>query len=252
VKRFAFGVLMVVLSGLALVVTAEFVLRATGSGLRGGRQRELHQLRLDRPWIYGLRPGARLTLPRTGDVVYEINRDGFRDRLYPREVPDGRLRILALGASITFGFGVSADATYPKRLEEILADRDGEPFEVMNLGVNGYNAYNQAALLADRGLRYRPDLVLTEFCVAGLHDPALHFDVQTRFHFGMIPEEALPNPEMRREPPAFEPLLRICHRLRVCALLADAFLALSDEEPDLRAMVYALRPRELPPGPERR
>lgn len=39
---------------------------------------------------------------------------------------------------------------------------------MLNLAVNGYNPYNEAALLADRGTAYQPDLVLVEFGVAAI------------------------------------------------------------------------------------
>jgi lysophospholipase L1-like esterase len=251
VKSFAFGLLVAVLGGLALLVTAEFALRATGFGLGGGEQRALHELRLDRPWFFGLRPGARVTLSLTGDVVYEINADGFRDRRYPRTASARDLRMLLLGASITFGWGVDSNETYAKRLEALLAERAGQRVEVLNFGVNGYNPYNQAALLADRGLGYEPDLVLAEFCVAGIQDPKFHFDAQTRMHLGMIPEEAFPEPSMRRPPPRWARLVHACRTLRVCALLDDAFLALSKEEPKLREILPTLVGGELPPGPTR-
>jgi lysophospholipase L1-like esterase len=252
IQRVAFGLLITVLGGLAVAVTLEFVLRTTRIGSPGGSQRELHELRLDRPWIYGLRPGARVTLPATGDVVYEINGDGFRDRSHPQEAPEGRFRILVLGASVTFGFGVDAESTFPRSLERALAARHGDRVEVMNLGVNGYNAFNQSELLADVGLRYQPDLVLVEFCGAGLLDPAVHFDAQTRLHFGLIPKAAFPNPNMYREPEALDGFWVACRKLRLCALLDDAFRPTSDQPRKPGEIIVALRPPGgLPPGPER-
>lgn len=250
-RRPAFLALFAALGALALLSTAELLLRATPLGPGGEGQRSLHRLRLDRPWLFGLRPGLRTTVRATGDVAYEINADGFRDRPFPREVPARHFRVLALGASITFGWGVSASEIYPERLEQLLAGRAETTVDVLNLGVNGYNAYNQAALLADVGVAYEPDLVLVEFCVAGLQDPALHFDVQTRLHRGMIPEQALPDPSMRREPTRFAGFVRLCRRLRTCAVLDDAFLGLTEEETDPAELIVALRPRELPPGPTR-
>ena len=122
VKQLAFGLLIAVLGGLAVLVTLEFIFRTTGVGLPRGTLRALHQLHLDRPWLFGLRPGARVKLPATGDVLYEINADGFRDRPRSRDVPDGHFRILVLGSSVTFGFGVEGDETYPRALESALAE----------------------------------------------------------------------------------------------------------------------------------
>ena len=220
-KSLAFGALLAGLGAAALLLTAELVLRATNLGSRG-TQAELHELRLDRPWLFGLRPGFRGTLEMTGDTVYEINADGFRGRAYTPTPAPGTFRILALGASTTFGFGVNEGETWPARLERILDGEGGFRVEVLNLAVNGYNPYNEAALLADRGLAYQPDLVLVEFGVAAIMDPSLLFDAQTRMHPALIPDAALPDPKMRRPAPVYAALLRPCQALRTCAWLVDA------------------------------
>ena len=88
-----------------------------------GDLRGLHVARPDRPWLYGLRPGADLRLREPREVRYRINADGFRDRIRSRPKPDGVFRILALGDSVTFGYGVEEDETYPMRLEASFAAR---------------------------------------------------------------------------------------------------------------------------------
>lgn len=221
------------LGALAVLVTLEVVLRAMSVEHEGAGQRALHQLRLDRTWIYGLRPGAEVVLPVTGDVVYRINADGFRDRRYPLAADRPRLRIVVLGASITFGFGVDVDQTYVERLEVLLAARGRDCIDVLNFGVSRYNPYNQEAQLADLGLAYGPDLVLVEFGVAGLQDPAIHFDARTRLHLGMIPEGAYPNPSMHRRPSRLAGVLRLCRSLRTCSILDDALLGA--KRPDRQA-----------------
>lgn len=247
-KSLAFGALVAALGCVALLLTAELLLRATSLGSRG-TQAELHELRLDKPWLFGLRPGFRGSLEDTADVLYEINADGFRDREYAPTPPPGTFRILVLGASTTFGWGVNESDTYPSRLERLLDARDGRRVEVLNFGVNGYNPYNEAALLADRGLAYHPDLVLVEFGVASIMDPSLLFDAQTRLHPALIPEAALPDPAMRRPAPAYAALLRPCQALRTCTLLVDA-LGLGGPE-DTREALAMLYPRE-PTETERR
>src|SRR5204862_22861 len=59
--------------------------------------RALHELRPDRPWLYGMRPNAAV---RVGGVTYATNADGFRDRTYPRAKPPGTFRVVVLGDSI--------------------------------------------------------------------------------------------------------------------------------------------------------
>ncbi len=208
------------------------------TGLRG-----LHQMRPDRTWLFGLRPGATGTIDATGDTLYQINADGFRDRIYARPKPPGVFRILVLGDSLTFGYGVAQQQTYPKRMEMLLEARLGQNVEVLNLGVGGYNPYNEAALLADVGIGYEPDLVLVQFCSNDLNDPTLHFDAQTLMHLGAIPDAAFPDPSARRAPasPGLAGSLGACRGLALCALLDDAWLAWRATEPDAASEKAALR-----------
>ena len=228
---------------LAIVLGAsELALRTfsqpTSKGLRG-----LHEARPDRPWLFGLRPGAIGTVDATGDTLYQINADGFRDQTYTRPKSSGVFRILVLGDSLTFGYGVAQEQTYPKRMEMLMKARLGEHVEVLNLGVGGYNPYNQAALLADVGLSYEPDLVLAQFCTNDLNDPTLHFDAQTLLHLGAIPDDAFPDPSARRQPatPELASGLGACRGLRLCALADDAWLAWRATEPDAASRTAALR-----------
>jgi lysophospholipase L1-like esterase len=230
----------------ATLLAAEAVLRLlpphSDPGLRA-----LHELRPERPWIYGLRPGAEaiFSTPGAGPVSYRINPDGFRDRRHARAKPAGVYRILVLGDSLAFGYGVAQEAAFPERMERAL----GPGVEVLNLGVGGYNPYTEAALLADVGLSYEPDLVLVQFCSNDLNDPTLHFDAQTRLHFAAIPDAAFPDPSARgRSSPALLPWLGWCRGLRLCARLDAALLALRTP-PDERTQLLALVSHaELPDG----
>lgn len=251
-KSFLSGLLIAILALLTVLVTAELVLRVTGWGLSAKSLHMLHELRLDRPWLFGLRPGIKVTVPATGDVVYEINEEGFRDRLYTRTPRPGTFRIIVLGNSVAFGYGVDVSDTFPKRLEEILNERHPEThFEVLNFSVNGYNAYNQEAQLQDVGLAYEPDLVLVQFSVGVIHNPTLHFDHQTQMHLGMIPAEAFPNPSQRIPPPEFPALVRACSKLRTCSWFDERFLAPMRRKAHPLPGLISVGPRELPPGPER-
>ena len=86
----------------------------------------------------------------TGSIRYRINSDGFRDRRYARPKPTSVFRVLVLGDSITFGYGVEQAESYPKLLESELAEvARSVPVEVLNLGVGGYNPYNELERLND-------------------------------------------------------------------------------------------------------
>jgi hypothetical protein len=227
---------------LALVCVAfclavgELVLRSAGASSRATDRRGLHEPRPDRDWLYGMRPNAEGRLEVSGDITYRINADGFRDlpRAHPK--PDGVFRIVVLGDSVAFGYGVEMRDTFSTQMESRLgtiARDDAAPeIEVLNLGVSGYNPYTEAALMRDLGERFEPDLVIVQFCINDLNDPTLHFDVQTRLHLGAIPDAAYPDPSLRRVAPAPPgPLLRACRHSKVCSLIDRLLLAGAAVEP---------------------
>jgi len=95
-----------------------------------------------------------------------INGKGFRGTDYEIEKPSGTLRVLALGASSTFGFGNRDDETYPFILQELLTERlnrapcrGNTHAEVINLGIPHLNSMQIAELFAAEGLAYLPDAV---------------------------------------------------------------------------------------------
>jgi len=93
-----------------------------------------------------------------------VNSAGFRDREYPIPRNSG-YRIIVLGDSITFGFGLAnVEDTYPKQLERLLHDY-GLTSEVLNFGVAGYDLVNYVGLLEYRGLQFAPDLVVIGYCL---------------------------------------------------------------------------------------
>jgi GDSL-like Lipase/Acylhydrolase family len=72
----------------------------------------------------------------------------------------GELRVLCLGDSITFGYGVAAEETWPDVLRERLAERLGRPVVSGNAAVPGYGTVEQARCLRRIGPAFDPDVVL--------------------------------------------------------------------------------------------
>lgn len=82
---------------------------------------------------------------------------GFRSRTeVPARPPEGRFRIVTLGDSWTFGFGVDDGEAWPDRLAAHL----GERVEVVNASCFGYGVYQGLLSLQDPVLDLQPDLVL--------------------------------------------------------------------------------------------
>src|SRR3989442_9995222 len=96
-----------VLFGLAVaLLIVELPLRFVPPPLPLEYLRGLHEVRRDRPWLFGLRPGARGRLCCSA-VEYVINADGFRGRRYPRPKVPGTFRILVLWDAVASGSGVA-------------------------------------------------------------------------------------------------------------------------------------------------
>lgn len=93
------------------------------------------------------------------ELNYHINSIGLRGSdLTPEKTG---YRILALGNSCTFGWGVENDRTWVKELENILArETDRKDIEVINGGIPGYTSYQGKLLFANELISLKPDMVL--------------------------------------------------------------------------------------------
>jgi lysophospholipase L1-like esterase len=82
-----------------------------------------------------------------------------------RKAP-GSMRIMMLGDSVTFGFGVGQDESTSARLEGLLnADGGTTRYEVLNAGVGNYNTVMEVANYLQHGRSLAPDLVVLNFFV---------------------------------------------------------------------------------------
>lgn len=93
----------------------------------------------------------------------KINSDGFRDKEYSREKPDNVFRIIALGDSITFGWGVNNSEIWTEVLERKLNRHSNMSFQVLNFGVWGYNTRMEVETFEEKAMGYNPDLVVIQF-----------------------------------------------------------------------------------------
>jgi len=123
--------------------------------------------------------GARMKPGFTDRVVttefsstWSINADGYRGPRAGERGPVSR-RVLALGDSFTFGYGVEEGQAWPRVMERLLRDGDDPrhpQIEVLNLGVGGYGTWQEALWLEEMAPRTRPDLVVVGFYVG--NDPS--------------------------------------------------------------------------------
>lgn len=100
-------------------------------------------------------------------VSVKTGSQGLRDRDYPQTKAAHEHRILVLGDSLTFGWGVPVERTYPKVLERTLNHRRSSDaaYQVINAGVGNYNTVQEVAYFKQRGIRYQPDEVILGFYI---------------------------------------------------------------------------------------
>ncbi|MBN8592349.1 MAG: SGNH/GDSL hydrolase family protein [Anaerolineae bacterium] len=88
------------------------------------------------------------------------NRLGWRGPEIDLPKPENRFRIVAMGASTTYGF-TPPDESYPAWLERTLREQFNlTHVEVINAGVIGYTTFNSLVSLPTRVLELEPDLVI--------------------------------------------------------------------------------------------
>jgi lysophospholipase L1-like esterase len=120
--------------------------------------------RMDGESCWTLAPGfaGRFVRPAF-DVFVRANRRGLRDH-EPVEKAPGTFRVLGLGDSFAFGWGVPLEASFFKRLERLPdASRPGRSREVVTAGIPGYGTWEALQLLRSVGPLYAPDLVILAF-----------------------------------------------------------------------------------------
>ena len=140
-------------------------LRPDGKADLGG----IIRLAQERRRIYELIPDTKVVLQNwSGGGLHTplaLNAEGFRDRDYAKPKPPGVRRIVGIGDSYMFGWGVPTGKDYLAVLEERLAaEVPGERWEVLNMAVPGYNTAMEVETLKARGLAYEPDVVVVGFC----------------------------------------------------------------------------------------
>jgi len=97
-----------------------------------------------------------------------FNSMGYRGPLVSIEKPPGTYRIVLLGGSTTFGYGVNDDETIDAHMRRLLSNRfRGGCFEVVNLALGGYDSYQDYERMRVDGTRLRPDLVVIN---SGIND----------------------------------------------------------------------------------
>jgi len=99
---------------------------------------------------------------KIGHKPVHVNSQGTRGPEFHIEKPAGTIRILSLGDSRTFGWGLTDGETYSRQLEKMLQAYvgSGRKVEVINAGVNAWSYPQMLVYFRDFGLKYQPDFVV--------------------------------------------------------------------------------------------
>jgi lysophospholipase L1-like esterase len=148
-----------VLAGASALLAAELGLRIVdplGLAHLHETARYQRELEADPALIYRHR--------RSWQTVYQgvpvaFNELGLRDEpIRPKQ--EGECRVLLLGDSVVFGWGVEREQAVAHRLEGLLSRALGRAVRVINAGVGSYNTLQEWRFLSGTGFGLDPDAVL--------------------------------------------------------------------------------------------
>lgn len=111
-------------------------------------------------------PGASF---RAMSVDVSINAHGMRDAEIGVRKPSGIFRVMMLGDSITFGWGVPVEKTVSELLEKKL-NATGIASEFLNTGIGNTNTVMQVERFLERERRFQPDLVILDYFLNDAED----------------------------------------------------------------------------------
>ena len=115
--------------------------------------------------LFQNKPGVALDL---GSFDYRTDARRLRTA-EGRVAPEGAMRVLFLGDSVTLGWGVDDEETWVRRLERLARAPDGRPIECMNLGHLMYDTVQEASILRALGPELAPELVVLTFVYNDVH-----------------------------------------------------------------------------------
>lgn len=155
-KARSLNVLLVAISLIVGVVCIEFAYRAYLE-LRYYKEPVVPKEigRFDSHLGWSLTPDSRSVSQRIGSIEYKINSQGLRDDEHEYKKPVEQNRIVIVGDSRTFGYGVPIEKHFTRLLEGYCANT-----EVINLGIPGFGVDQEFLILQSEGVKYEPNLVI--------------------------------------------------------------------------------------------
>jgi len=152
--------IMIVLLLIAVELIFRILFAFKLAGPRFNPEEVLHRYSLIPGLIYDMKPSFSLT----DSYLIKTNTFGMRDSEYTLEKPKDVFRICLIGDSVSFGMYLPVEENFAEILEKELNARDKKKFEVLNFAVAGYNSSQEAIVLKEKVLNFKPDMVIVAFC----------------------------------------------------------------------------------------
>jgi len=165
VNRWCKRIILVVTSTVFGLLAGEGIVRILGVGNVTFTRGSLHAYDPDAGWTCQPDADTFYSQPGSFNVRVLCNSRGLRDEEIPYEKPPDRIRIVCLGDSFMWGYGVENNEMFSSRLEELIPG-----CETVNLGANGYSTVQEMIRLETEGLKYGPNWTVLLFCWNDLED----------------------------------------------------------------------------------
>jgi len=114
-------------------------------------------------YFYDIKPNTN-SINRSAPVPLGFNKSGLRDRYNYNIKPDKNVvRIITLGDSHTYGVAVPVQNIFSEVLEDLLNENpicNNKKYEVINLGMHGYDLQFAEEKFRIRGTKYNPDAII--------------------------------------------------------------------------------------------
>jgi len=138
---------------LVCAVALELILRFNGYG-------NLEIYEPDSTLYWKLKPNQNC-YTKIGHQPVHINSHGTRGREFEETKASNTIRVLCLGDSRTFGWGLKEEETYPELLAALLQKQNqSRKIEVINAGVNAWSYPQMLVYLRNTAIRYEPDILI--------------------------------------------------------------------------------------------
>ncbi|MCH8829591.1 MAG: SGNH/GDSL hydrolase family protein [Planctomycetes bacterium] len=205
-----------------------------------GHERTGHRYLYDENLGWRNIPGWSAT---TNGRKLTINSKGLRDREHAYEKPKNTQRILVLGDSYAWGYGVADDEIFTAQLQRLLDRKPFLPtgkFSVINSGVSGWGTDQEYLFLKREGFKYSPDVVVLAFLIVndirnnsvsiqyGMHKPVF-LDCELNLANVPVPRPFSQHKEIRSKEDPLEITIAIIERMndecrkRNCRLIVMKF-----------------------------